>query len=413
METQKKHGFTLVEMLVVLVIATLVVSLGYTATRNRMAAQAAETFIGLQSAEMLQFGAAAEEFAAQNSSTWAVNSRQTITPAQLRAVDLLPANWARRGGVDGATPIGETYRAIAIKDAQNRTRIVVADFGRSATDALVRRAGYQLTPDSLLGYKARVAERLVRDIGYPAAGYVAPGTALARGPVGSFEQSLAQFFPDEPTMPLAVALVGWPEYRRPGPQAPETGQGVSCHVANGVTRSCRAFNGTRVDCSYTPNVIAYWGPELPANASSVTRVPICPLGGGLTMLSPGPAGVALTFGNDTQIQDFLTEIPATCSEDGFATWGSRRGEIQQQIVQLNATTVFRETCSTSEPFYRPETYGCAIQYGGRWQNQHRVMQAAQRVVDGTTYNPLPNVPGSAFQQSPAERGHWFYCVPAN
>lgn len=280
-----RTGFTLVEMLVVMVIATLVVSLGYTATRNRMAGNVADSFVQLQAREMAEFGAAVEKFVGENAAAWPQNIRQQITAAQVISAGHLPATWATRGGSAGATPIGELYRAFALKDAQNVTRIVVADFGRTPTDALVRRAGYQATAASLLGFKARVADRFTQDTGGDYAAYVAAGTSLARGPGGAFEQNLAAYLGTPlPTLPLAVTLVGWPEYRRPGGREPEGGSNRQCTVvamdqATACIRASTPSILTPIACSRhleTPSFgLAYVGPSCPAGTTLTEVIPAC------------------------------------------------------------------------------------------------------------------------------------------
>lgn len=424
--TKQTQGFTLFEMLVVIVIMGVIASIGFSMTRQRQASAAADTFISLQAREMAIFGEAAQKFAEANKASWTVGARQEITTAQLVAAGHLPNTFAVRGGTAGASPIGETYRVFAIKDAANVARLVVADFGRAPTDALVRRAGYQVNAVSLQGYKARVADEIVKSTkGF--AGYVQSGTMTVRGVAGAFSQVLNTYFGNvAPTMPVAIELVGWPEYVRPGSSGPGpggAGGSMTCNIASGVTNACRDTGGNRVPCTTQSNVVHYLGPNVPSVTQVQAAVPICPNEFGI--ISTGVAGIALSYTTETRYFPFretseFTSVDSRCYDwlyqviegGSFGGWGpvnpANARATKVQGLMINNTTVFEEECSseTARVIYTGST--CAIiketvPNMGVW----RVRQTNPETVSYPGYGSwtLQPLTGTA----PTLRTHTFYC----
>lgn len=275
---KRNYGFTLLEMLVVLVIVSVIAAVAFSQTRQRQASAAADTFVSLQAREMAIFGEAAQKFAEENKASWTVGARQQITGAQLVTAGHLPATFAVRGGTAAATPIGETYRAFAIKDAANVARLVVADFGRAPTDALVRRGGYQPTAASLGATRLASPTRSFGQPGF--AGYVQSGTMTVRGVAGAFSEVLNLYFGNAaPSMPVAVELVGWPEYVRPGSNGPGPvggGGSMTCNIVSGVSNACQDTGNNRVPCTTQSNVVHYLGPDVPVTASVKSIFPSVP-----------------------------------------------------------------------------------------------------------------------------------------
>ena len=118
----KRHGFTLLETLVVIVILGTIAAIGFSQIRQRQAAATADTFISLQAREMQAFARAAQQFAEERKSTYTVGARQEITAAQLIAANRLPATFAQRSGVAGVTPIAPTVR---LRLAPNRLMVLL------------------------------------------------------------------------------------------------------------------------------------------------------------------------------------------------------------------------------------------------------------------------------------------------
>lgn len=423
---KRNYGFTLLEMLVVLVIVSVIAAVAFSQTRQRQASAAADTFVSLQAREMAIFGEAAQKFAEENKASWTVGARQQITGAQLVTAGHLPATFAVRGGTAAATPIGETYRAFAIKDAANVARLVVADFGRAPTDALVRRGGYQPTAASLQGYKARVADEILRSTqGF--AGYVQSGTMTVRGVAGAFSEVLNLYFGNAaPSMPVAVELVGWPEYVRPGSNGPGPvggGGSMTCNIVSGVSNACQDTGNNRVPCTTQSNVVHYLGPDVPVTASVKVNIPICPDTFGI--ISTGVPGVALTYTSSSrsvpfsQTSDF-TSVDSRCYDWLYTSvfngsnwgpwtidpWNARTSKFQG--LEINSTVVFEEECSTQTARVIYTGGYCAIikepsPSMGVW----RVRQTNPETVSYPGYGSwtLPPLTGTP----PGARSHTFYC----
>lgn len=413
-----RRGFSLIEMLIVVALISTAAVFIYQAVRYRQQSQAADSYITLQAREMAEFARAVQGFAAENKASWTANARQTITPAQLITANKLSNTWAQRGGTAGVTPIGETYRAFAIKDNAGVVRIVTADFGRNPTDSLVRRTGYQSTASSLQGYKARVADQMTRDFkGY--AGYVSAGSMSARGPSGAFTQDLTAYFANSaPMLPVTVELVGWPEYRRPGGEEEQSSVARQCFVVSGAVENnaCRRnqFGWQSAQCwgqSSFDSATHYQEPTLPAGATNVTRVPMC--GDSFQMISTGVPGIALTSGTGTTT---TREILPAC-DDQFGnrhveSLVTNRSTVQE--IQLNNVTVFEEICGATFHSRNPST--CAVVQQNQLQPVSRVLQQAPitiNTVNGQqTYQPLQPMSTNVRSTGNATtRGHWFYCLP--
>ncbi|XAI97251.1 hypothetical protein [Dolichospermum phage Dfl-JY45] len=411
------RGFTLLEMLVVLVIAGVVAAITFSQVRQRQANEAANTYVTLQAREMAIFGEAAQKFAEANKASWTVGARQEITTAQLVTAGHLPNTFAVRGGTAGASPIGETYRAFAIKDATNVARLVVADFGRAPTDALVRRAGYQVNATSLQGYKARVADEILKSTkGF--AGYVQASTMTVRGVAGAFTQVLNVYFGNvAPTMPVAVELVGWPEYVRPGSSGPGPGGG-------GTNRSCGIVSGTglvcgmgpnplgRSQCNTTPDITHYLGHDFGLDVPSLkVPIPICATDIGV--ISTGVEGVALSYVPFTNYEMGNYDLMDwQCDrQNGHAASNFFPQQVQKrtdgQNIVINSSTVHSETCQTEwvEGRFNSQTQSCY------WFREMRKPPGLFRVQQTTpvpynawtTLQPLQGLPVG-------QRAHTFYCM---
>lgn len=380
-------GFTLVELLMVLALSTALIVAAYQAMRMRQQSQAADSYITLQAREMAEFARAVQSFAADNKASWTVNARQTITPAQLIAAGKLANTWAQRGGTAGVTPIGETYRAFAIKDNTGVVRIVTADFGRSATDSLVRRAGYQSAAESLQGYKARVADQMTKDFkGYAA--YVAAGVTFARGPAGGFTQDLTAYFAgNPPALPVAVELVGWPEYRRPGDITPNTSGSFTCEVlpverapgasmggychAPGFSTSiqqCDRFNPPATQLVYQPPVCPTRNGQTPQPSF---RIPIC--GGGAGTVYRVAEGITISFGMTSRNREYNSHTWSdNCMWRLYGLSGSAAQShpnrsfalienVNVQYLQVNANEVGTVECGAVRQTVTDNNNQCSVQ----------------------------------------------------
>lgn len=421
-------GFTLFEMLVVLVLISVIAAASYNVVRRNQAESAAASFVSLQAREMAIFGAAAQKFAEEKKATWTAGQRQTITPPQLIADGKLQANWASRGGQPGVSPIGESYRAFAIKDATNVVRLVVADFGTAPTSALVRRAGYEATAASLQGYKARVADEILRSTkGF--AGYVGAGTSTVRGVAGAFTEVLSAYFGGaNPTMPVTVELVGWPEYVIPGTEAPAgpEARNLSCNVVSGMQGACRDASGNTQPCWPVPNrpgAIAthYQEPRVPDGALYVTRVPMC---GGFGLISPGVEGVSLSFGGFIERYQMTVPSCGSVSQGTFQPATDATGVRTYQTVRVNDSELLRVLCQDERPFRAPAP-ACDIRTGSATPDHLRMTtttpqtvpvqmldySTGQYVTVDQTFQPLLPVAGNTRTSTPDTRGHFFYCTP--
>lgn len=411
-----RRGFTLIEMLIVVALISTAAVFIYQVARYRQQSQAADSLITLQAREMAEFARAVQSFAADNKASWTVNARQTITPAQLITANKLTATWAQRGGTAGVTPIGETYRAFAIKDNTGVVRIVTADFGRNPTDSLVRRTGYQSTASSLQGYKARVADQMTRDFkGY--AGYVSAGSMSARGPSGTFTQDLTAYFANSaPILPVTVELVGWPEYRRPGDEEDGSTASQFCNIINGVAGTCvrQSFGAwASAPCWAQAAFDAathYRDPVVPAGARNLQRVPIC--SGGLNIIATGVNGISLTA--QTGTRSYTVAVPS-CRDAWGTPFESTSVQITEtvQTINLNNGPVFETICSSQFAERDPTT--CAVQIRNSLSDANRVTQTTNvsyNTANGTqTFNPLSAHPSNNRSTGgPNTRGHWFYCT---
>ncbi|XAI95193.1 hypothetical protein [Dolichospermum phage Dfl-JY14] len=421
------HGFTLFEMLVVLVIASFVAAIAFAQVRHKLNAESAATMIVAQAKEMVMIADAAQRFADANKASWPVNTLQTITVQQLIAGNLLSASFASRGGSVGATPIGETYRVLARKDAAGVARLVIADFGRPPVDALLRRSGYMPNALSVAGYKARVAAEISntsREFAGSVAGLAPtfstppqPGTMTARGVLGTFTQDLTPYLQTIPALPVAVILKGWPEHQLPaGPGGPESNAPGFCNVAEGVAGSCftsRFGNAVSAPCwaqSSFDAATLYREPTLPLGARNIVRVPIC--AGGMNIIATGVNGVALTA--QTGTRTYTVSVPG-CRDMWNVEHEPESVQISEivQTINLNNGPVFETICGSSYAERNPNT--CAVVVRSSMSDANRVIQTtpvSYNSINGTqTFNPLSAHTGNTRSTGgPNTRGHWFYCT---
>lgn len=420
-------GFTLFEMLVVLVIASFVAAIAFAQVRHKLNAESAATMIAAQAKEMIMIADAAQRFADAKKAGWPVNTLQTITVPQLISENLLSVNFASRGGTVGATPTGETYRVLARKDAAGVARLVISDFGRPPVDALLRRGGYMPNAISVAGFKSRVAAEISntsREFAGSVAGMAPtfstppqPGTMTARGVLGTFTQDLTAYLQTVPALPVAVILKGWPEHQLPdGPGSPNANAPGFCNVVEGVGGTCfttRFGSTVSAPCwsqSSFDAATVYREPPLPAGARNVVRIPLC--AGGMNIISTGVNGIALTA--QTGTRTYTASVPA-CRD----MWNNPHDPVNVQIsetvqtINLNNGPVFETVCGSSYAERNPNT--CEVVVRSSMSDANRVMQTAPvsfNSVNGTqTFNPLSAHPSNTRSTGgPNTRGHWFYCT---
>lgn len=421
------NGFTLIETLVVLVIASVIAAIAFSQVRMRLNAEAASTMIQLQAKEMIIIADAAQRFADANKSSWPVNTLQTITVPQLVAANLLSANFASRAGTVGATPTGETYRVLARRDAAGVARLVVADFGRAPVDALLRRGGYMPSAISVAGYKRRVAAEIgntsrefagtVDGMAPTFADPPQPGTRIARGVLGTFTQDLTAYFTAIPALPVSIILKGWPEHQLPaGPGGPESNAPGFCNIVEGVAGTCftsRFGNAVSAPCWAQTSFDAatlYREPPLPVGSRNLVRIPIC--AAGMNIIATGVNGVALTA--QTGSRSYMTTVP-DCWDSSNRFHAQRMVQITENIqtVNLNNAPVFETVCGTSFAYRNPSTCEVIVQSGMSDANRITLSTpVSYNTVNGTqTFNPL-SAHGSNTRSTggPNTRGHWFYCT---
>lgn len=326
--TETQRGVTLVEALVVLVIVVAAISFGYRAMDARNKAIVAESYILAEARELKELAAAARLYANQNKASWTANTTYFAYLSNLSATTppLLPTTWAQRGGTSGLTPIGETYRAIFRKDTSGVVRIVITDYGNGAptSDVRIRQIGYLKTASSLDGYKLRVADQYAKitEGGYSAV--VAANTMTARAPGGGFTQDLTAYFNSTaPTFPVAVVLVGWPEY----PDGGDEGDGYSgtCVVAMG---SCSGGSCTSTS-SYIP-------PTCPGGYVERDRWTMC---GGSLIFRNTPVGASLTITPDSEVRPGGYCDSYCDNQNGGPPCEGQTSTKSTEVVYLNASAV--------------------------------------------------------------------------
>ena len=234
---------------------------------------------------------------------------------------------SQRGGTAGLTPIGETYRAIFRKDSSGVVRIVITDYGNGipSSDVRIRQAGYLKTAASLDGYKLRVADQYAKltDGGY--SGVVAANTMSARAPGGGFTQDLTAYFNSTaPTYPVAVVLVGWPEY----PDGGDEGDSFSgtCQVVLG-----QCSGGT---CTTSSSYVA---PTCPSGFVERDRWSMCP--GGVVFRNT-PVGASLTIAPDVRHQPGGL-CNSKCNDESPYKCDLLRSSWEHDNVYLNASSIAR------------------------------------------------------------------------
>lgn len=415
-------GFTLFEMLVVLVIASVIAAISFAHIRQKQQAESAAIMINLQAKEMIMISDAAQRFADAKKAGWPVNTLQNITVPQLISENLLSVNFASRGGTVGATPTGEMYRVLARKDAAGVARLVIADLGRPPVDALLRRGGYMPNAFSVAGYKARVAAEISntsREFAGSVAGVAGPppGTMTARGVMGTFTQDLTEYLQNIPALPVAVILKGWPEHQLPaGPGGPESNAPGFCNVVEGVGGTCfttRFGNAVSAPCwaqSSFDAATLYREPTLPLGARNIVRVPIC--AGGMNIIATGVNGVALTA--QTGTRTYTVSVPG-CRDMWNVEHEPESVQISEivQTINLNNGPVFETICGSSYAERNPST--CAVVVRSSMSDANRVIQTtpvSYNSINGTqTFNPLSaHTSNTRSTGGPNTRGHWFYCT---
>jgi len=249
---------------------------------------------------------------------------------------------SQRGGTAGLTPIGETYRAIFRKDSSGVVRIVITDYGSGipSSDVRIRQAGYLKTAASLDGYKLRVADQYAKltDGGY--SGVVAANTMSARAPGGGFTQDLTAYFNSTaPTYPVAVVLVGWPEYPGGGDEGD-------------------SFNGT---CSISVGQ----NPTCPIGSVEADRWNACSSVGYVSRTASN--GVRFAFGSEQK--NVKNEVPCNQTCAGPPGYHSCQSSVPatsyNEIYAVEGLRVSEVICSVEYPRNDSPSppYSCGIQTG--------------------------------------------------
>lgn len=202
-------GFSLVEVMIVLVIASSVIATGLTWLSSEQKRSARGDAITTQALEMATLGRALDQYLRSGASIPAETTVQ-ISILDLQHAELIPQNYAVRDryGTGPTSPLGQEYVLVARRTGE-KIRGLVFTVGDPNNPEMTR-LGIRPTTEAVGDFHAAVT-RLLRTQQYVASAYVRAGTAVADRVVSTFDLDFSQFTGGALVHPTAVALTGFAE----------------------------------------------------------------------------------------------------------------------------------------------------------------------------------------------------------
>ncbi len=230
----RQAGFTLLEMLAVIVIATAVGAAFLWAYRQGQAQSEQIQRAWAQAQDMQTLAAAAQRYADTRQAATASGAMLDASPAALMAVNAIAANFAYRFGAAGTTPYGLSYKAAAVKDPiTGNMQVMVWTVGSMQPAAAIGSGG--------AAQVAGTVETNLGALGARVPATVAANTAIATGQSNSFAIDVSQWVGSNvPTLTSPALLMNFAKLggARPPPPPPPSG-GSTCNLvaptSSGVT----------------------------------------------------------------------------------------------------------------------------------------------------------------------------------
>lgn len=340
---RRQAGFTMVGVLIGLALAVVTMFgwMQYSGKLQRLALQ--DSGIKQQAQEMKIMTDAVRAYVDANKASWTNGSRQVITVAQLITAGYLPANFAVRHNVatPGTTPLGQRYRAISIKAANDvppvapgTVRSIVLQENSAVLGALDR-LYIANTAAEILGFQRKVAlignrdHRLVT-------GAIAQGTSAGLGVGGAFTKDLTAWLTTPATAAFSVSFLGFPDLG-----GDDGGGGPEGYpVGDCVVSAARAFVGN-------PTLLVEQAcpADYPINAGSW---PHCKYPGGPVSVTLPLIGTAVTLSEQTETR---FDLPySSCMSYAFSAAGCSPG---QNVLDPCAVTItsIAQGCSQTQSSY--------------------------------------------------------------
>lgn len=204
-------GFSLIEIMIVLVIAASVIATGLTWLSAERKRSARGDAIATQALEMATIGRALDQYLRRGAVLPPSGNAITITAEELQAARLLPESYSVRDqfGPDPSSPLGQPYQMLALRSADQAHGLVLAV--GAPNDAVMSRMGIKSNEAALGDYQAAVS-RQMRSQQYVASAFVRAGTAAADRFVSTFDYDFSAWIGGVVSHPTSIALVGFPEF---------------------------------------------------------------------------------------------------------------------------------------------------------------------------------------------------------
>ena len=206
------RGFTLLEVMIVVVMLAIGATIWAKFLQNNHEAQQRETAVDAEATDLGLLRRAVSAVVRTPPAAWPPNVVQTINLTTLVADNGLPADFAKRNGVLGTSPLYQRYAVRAIKQTDGKARAVILDTGTVAPSRLDR-IGIAPSAQGVQAIKEQVSVR-ARDKHSIVAGVLPPGATSVAGAGAGFQQDIAAYLADGVAAgapAAAVILVGFKE----------------------------------------------------------------------------------------------------------------------------------------------------------------------------------------------------------
>ena len=333
MATVRARGFSLVEILVVIIVLGILAVLGAREFRDRQQATARTSVVSEYVSDFSIVARAAYEYALANSTTWADNTRVDITFAQLRTAGFLPAGFTTRNTGDGTTPLGNTFVMGGQIDANDNVRVVVAESGNAHPQRLSS-MGF-IDANGVAQIKRQIAGELVRR-GVGGATLAAGSTTATGGGSNPWTVSVAGFLPAAPGQIAVATLVGFPELEPEG----ITGRPNEQIDLGRCRPSSPTCPGPSQICSTSSQQVAA---AVPAGRTVEGRWPHCLVGGMDTFYPVAHNSAVITLGNSSRDAQ-------TFSDSDCAFYAGQR--CNGCDPSTGAYVVYRDDCLARRTYWR-------------------------------------------------------------
>ena len=173
------RGFTLLEVMIVVVMLAIGATVWAKFLQNNHEAQQRETAVDAEATDLGLLRRAVSAVVRTPPAAWPPNVVQTINLTTLVADNGLPADFAKRNGVLGTSPLYQRYAVRAIKQTDGKARAVILDTGTVAPSRLDR-IGIAPSAQGVQAIKEQVSVR-ARDKHSIVAGVLQPGATSVAG----------------------------------------------------------------------------------------------------------------------------------------------------------------------------------------------------------------------------------------